>query len=111
MVEWIDLDELLDKDIGDIREMLAHEDSDTSFRTFLTQNGWIVDEENEYDDDYEEEEDYEDDEEEGMAELPSEEEKLAQDIADDISNGKYDITSLVGMYPGEIIARIKYLSE
>jgi len=64
MVEWIDLDELLDKSIGDIREMLAHEDSDSSFRTFLIENGWIVDEDNEYDDndDYEEDEDdYDDD--------------------------------------------------
>ena len=43
MVEWIDLDELLDKSIGDIREMLAHEDSDSSFRTFLIENGWIED--------------------------------------------------------------------
>ena len=41
MVEWIDLDELLDKSIGDIREMLAHEDSDSSFRTFLIENGAV----------------------------------------------------------------------
>lgn len=115
MVEWIDLDELLDKNIGDIREMLAHEDSDISFRTFLIENGWIVDSDNEYDDD-----DYDDDEveeeesdvEAGSEALPSEEEEeLAESIADDIIDDKYTIDSLVGIYADEIIARVRYLSE
>ena len=57
MVEWIEVDELLDKSIGDIREMLAHEDSDSSFRTFLIENGWIADSDNEYDDDYDPDDD------------------------------------------------------
>lgn len=113
MVEWIDLDELLDKNIGDIREMLAHEDSDISFRTFLIENGWIVDSDNEYDDD---DDDYHDDDDveevEGSEALPSdEEEELAESIADDIIDGKYTIDSLVGIYADEIIARVRYLSE
>ena len=111
MVEWIDLDELLDKNIGDIREILAHEDSDISFRTFLIENGWIVDSDNEYDDD-----DYHDDDDveeiEGSEALPSdEEEELAESIADDIIDGKYTIDNLVGVYADEIIARVRYLSE
>ena len=118
MVEWIDLDELLDKSIGDIREMLAHEDSDSSFRTFLIENGWIEDIDNEYDDndDYEEDEDnyddddYEDDEEEDV-ELPSDQEELAEEIAEDISNKKYAIESLYGLYSEDFIKRIKKLID
>ena len=127
MVEWIDLDELLDKSIGDIREMLAHEDSDSSFRTFLIENGWIEDIDNEYDDndDYEEDEnnydddDYEDDEEDSWddddeeedVELPSDQEELAKEIAEDISNKKYSIESLYGLYGEDFIKRIKKLID
>ena len=127
MVEWIDLDELLDKSIGDIREMLAHEDSDSSFRTFLIENGWIEDIDNEYDDngDYEEDEDnyddddYEDDEEDSWddddeeedVELPSDQEELAKEIAEDISNKKYPIESLYGLYGEDFIKRIKKLID
>lgn len=119
MVEWIEVDELLDKSIGDIREMLAHEDSDSSFRTFLIENGWIADSDNEYDDDYDpadddDYDDYDNDEvgEIGSEPLPSdEEEELAQSIADDISDGKYSIDSLVGVYNTDFIDRISYLTE
>jgi len=132
MVEWIDLDELLDKSIGDIREMLAHEDSDSSFRTFLIENGWIVDEDNEYDDndDYEEDEDnyddddYEDedeeddswddedsDDEEEDVELPSDQEELAQEIAEDISDEKYAIENLYGLYSEDFIERVRELID
>lgn len=127
MVEWIDLDELLDKSIGDIREMLAYEDSDSSFRTFLIENGWIEDIDNEYDDndDYEEDEDnyddddYEDDEEDSWddddeeedVELPSDQEELAEEIAEDISNKKYAIGSLYGLYSEDFIKRIKKLID
>lgn len=123
MVEWIDLDELLDKSIGDIREMLAHEDSDSSFRTFLIENGWIVDEDNEYDDndDYEDDDNYEDDEEDDNnwdddeeeddedIELPSDQEELAEEIAIDINNGAYTIDSIIGFYSEEFIERVKQL--
>ena len=127
MVEWIDLDELLDKSIGDIREMLAHEDSDSSFRTFLIENGWIEDIDNEYDDndDYEEDEDnyddddYEDDEEDSWdnddkeedVELPSDQEELAEEIAEDISNKKYAIESLYGLYSEDFIQRVRQLID
>ena len=122
MVEWIDLDELLDKSIGDIREMLAYEDSDSSFRTFLIENGWIEDIDNEYDDndDYEEDEDnydddeedsWDDDDEEEDVELPSDQEELAEEIAEDISNKKYAIESLYGLYSEDFIKRIKKLID
>ena len=127
MVEWIDLDELLDKSIGDIREMLAYEDSDSSFRTFLIENGWIEDIDNEYDDndDYEEDEnnydddDYEDDEEDSWddddeeedVELPSGQEELAEEIAEDISNKKYAIESLYGLYSEDFIQRVRQLID
>ena len=109
MVEWIDLDELLDKDIGDIREMLAHEDSDTSFRTFLIENGWIVDEDNEYDDNYDEE--YDCEEEDDAIELPSEQEDLAQEIANDIDEGKYAVDNIIGLYSEEFIQRVRQLLD
>lgn len=125
MVEWIDLDELLDKSIGDIREMLAHEDSDSSFRTFLIENGWIVDEDNEYDDndDYEDDNNYEDDEEDDNnwdddeeeddedIELPSDQEELAEEIANDIDNGAYTIDSIVDFYSEEFVERVKQLID
>lgn len=122
MVEWIDLDELLGKSIGDIREMLAHEDSDSSFRTFLIENGWIEDIDNEYDDndDYEEDEDnydddeedsWDDDDEEEDVELPSDQEELAEEIAEDISNKKYAIESLYGLYSEDFIQRVRQLID
>lgn len=131
MVEWIDLDELLDKSIGDIREMLAHEDSDSSFRTFLIENGWIVDEDNEYDDNYEEDEDdyddddyeeedededswddEEDDNEDDEPEFPSEEERaLAYNIADDIDNGAYTIDSIRPFYSQDFIEKVENLLD
>lgn len=125
MVKWIDLDELLDKSIGDIREMLAYEDSDSSFRTFLIENGWIEDTDNEYDDndDYEEEDDYEedddyedddwddeDDEEEDV--FPSEEERaLAYSIANDIDNNAYTIDSIRPFYSQDFIEKVENLLD
>jgi hypothetical protein len=129
MVEWIDLDELLDKSIGDIREMLAHEDSDSSFRTFLIENGWIVDEDNEYndnydeeEDDYEEDDDYEDDDcedndwddedDEEEDAFPSEEERaLAYSIANDIDNNAYTIDSIRPFYSQDFIEKVENLLD
>lgn len=118
-IEWNDLDELLDKSIGDIREMLAHEDSDNSFKAFLIENGWITDSDNIYDDDdddydQDEEEDYDDDDEEDRdddIELPSDQEDLAQTIACDIDDGKYTIAALSGAYSDDFIARVRQLIE
>jgi hypothetical protein len=129
MVEGIELDEVLDKSIGDIREMLAHEDSDSSFRTFLIENGWIVDEDNEYndnydeeEDDYEEDDDYEDDDcedndwddedDEEEDAFPSEEERaLAYSIANDIDNNAYTIDSIRPFYSQDFIEKVENLLD
>ena len=119
-VEWNDLDELLDKSIGDIRAMLAYEDSDSSFKTFLIENGWITDSDNIYDDDddqnedeEEEDDDWDDEEEEEDEdiELPSDQEDLAQTIASDIDDGRYTIAALSGLYSDDFIARVRQLTE
>ena len=111
MVEWIDEEELLDKSIGDIREMLAHEDSDSSFKEFLIENGWISDTDNTYDDeeDYEEEEDWEEDDE--VIELPSDQENLAQAVARDISSGAYNIDAIRSFYSADFISRVEQLVD
>ena len=109
MVEWNDLDELLDKDIGEIREMIAREDADLTFKAFLIENGWITDSDNDYDDDYDDEEE---DIEAGSEELPSdEEEELANNIAKDILDDKYPVSSLSGLYSDEFIDRVIYLVD
>ena len=115
-IEWNDLDELLDKSIGDIREMLAHEDSDSSFKAFLIENGWITDSDDIYDDDYDQDEEEDDDwndeeEEDEDIELPSDQEDLAQTIASDIDDGKYTIAALSGLYSDDFIARVRQLTE
>lgn len=125
MVEWIDEEELLDKSIGDIREMLAHEDSDSSFKEFLIEKGWISDTDNTYDDeeeddwdeeeeeedeeDYEEEEDWEEDDE--VIELPSDQENLAQAVARDIFSGAYNIDAIRSFYSSDFISRVEQLVD
>lgn len=126
MVEWIDEEELLDKSIGDIREMLAHEDSDSSFKAFLIENGWISDTDNIYNDEDEEdwdedeeeedeEEDYEDDEDweedDDIIELPSEQEDMAQAVARDISSGAYNIDAIRSFYGADFISRVEQLID
>lgn len=131
------LEELLNMNIGEIREMLAHEDSDSSFRAFLIEGGWIEDTDNEYDDnddyeddDYDDEEDdnydededddWDDDEEEdstpsasssGMVSLSGEKESLAQSIANDIDNGAYTLDTIRPIYDSEIVNRVEYLID
>lgn len=124
-------EELLNRSIGKLREMLAYEDSEATFKSFLVENGWIDGE-----DDYEEEIDWEYaldengqpcvriksenefpapeegeyDFEDGADELEdSEAEKLAQSIAGDIAWGKYSLEAIEGLYSKEIIDRINYL--
>lgn len=119
MVEWNDLDELLDKDIGEIREMIAREDADLTFKAFLIENGWITDSDNEYDnnddyydDDEIEEEDSDEDIEAGSESLPSdEEEELAISIAKDILDGKYPVSSISDLYSREFVDRVIYLVD
>ena len=63
-----------------------------------------------YDEDDDEEEDY--NSEPGDEKLPSqEEEDLAASIATDIDDGKYSISTIVGLYPQDIVDRIKYLID
>lgn len=110
-------DELVSLSIGELREMLAYEDSETTFESFLIENGWIDDErdwdpEDEDEDEYEDEdEDWEDDElVEGSDPLDNpEEEELALGIAYDIAQGKYNLEAIRGLYSDEIIERINYL--
>ena len=116
------LEELLSLSIGEIREILAYEDAEDTLEKFLNENGWIETDDNhddDYEEDYDEDDDWdfdEDDEEEdysskpGDEELPSqEEESLAVSIAADIDDGKYNISTIVGLYSQDIIDRVKYL--
>ena len=112
-INWTEdsLEELLEKSIGDIREMLAHEE-----------NGWIETDDYE-DDDYEddEEEDYEededseededwDDDEDTPSDL-SEEEALACSIASDINCGNYTLDTIRAFYNSEVIDRVEELLD
>jgi len=111
MVNWNEeaVDELLTKSIGEIREMLAYEDSALSFEDFLLSNGWIEIDEDDCDNDWNEEEDEEEDDE--YTELPSDQEALANQIADDILDEKYTIDAIRGMYSSEFINRVEELVE
>ena len=100
MVEWIDLDELLDKDIGEIREMLAREDADKTLRSYLIEEGWI--EEEDYDCD-------EEDDDKSPSNLSPEEEELAFDIYRDIRRGDYGIDAVNSLYDINIVERVKNL--
>ena len=109
-------EELISLSIGELREMLAYEDTEATFESFLVDNGWI---DGEYD--LEEEDDWDEDEfpapeedecdfEDGAEELEdSEAEELAQSIAGDIAWGKYSLEAIEGLYSEEIVDRIKYL--
>ena len=118
------LEELLSLSIGEIREMLAYEDAEDTLEKFLNENGWIEtgdSHDDDYEEDYDEDDDWdfdEDDEEEGYSgepgdeELPNqEEEDLAISIAADIDDGKYSISTIVGLYSQDIVDRIKYLID
>lgn len=111
--EFVDIDELLDKDLGELRVIFAYEDPDHTLRSILLKKGWLIDsEDNEPDD--EDEDDYEDDdysddeddedevedywgdynEEEDTApsdKLTEEEKATAKQIANDINDNKYSI--------------------
>jgi len=107
MMEWVDLDELLDKSIGDIRNMLAYEDSDSSFRGFLLESGWLID--TSVEDEEIEDEDWDDEEEVDDIDLPSDQEALAEQIALDIANNKYTIDSIRSFYDNRFIKRVERL--
>lgn len=126
------LEELLSLSIGEIREMLAHEDAEDTLEKFLNDNGWIETDDS-YDDDYEEDYDDEDDDWDfdedrdsekdddwddedddedvpGQYNLPdTEQERLAEQIADDIDAGRYTINDIMGIYGLEFVDRVNYL--
>lgn len=116
------VDKLLNITIGELRQEVALEDADTLVKDWLEswenqEAFYDIDNEEEndeyWDEDeecYEEEEDYSS--EPGDEELPSqEEEDLAVSIAADINDGKYSISTIVGLYPQDIVDRIKYLID
>lgn len=122
-INWTEdsLEELLEKSIGDIREMLAHEDADIDFKTFLVENGWIETDDYE-DDDYDDEDDYEededskededwDDDEDTPSNLSEEEEALAYSIASDINSGNYTLDTIRAFYNSEVIDRVEELLD
>lgn len=133
-----DLQKLLGVTIGDLRARLAYVDADINVEEWLEDFGGLndldIDEERDILDDYEEdfededlddddyEEDYDDEDDDwdeeddesipGQFNLPSdEEEKLAEQIADDIDEGKYRITDIMGLYSLEFIDRVNYLLD
>ena len=133
-----DLQKLLGVTIGDLRARLAYVDADINVEEWLEDfgglNDLVIDEERDILDDYEEdfededlddddyEEDYDDEDDDweeeddepipGQFNLPSdEEEKLAEQIADDIDEGKYRITDIMGLYNLEFIDRVNYLLD
>jgi len=123
--EFVDIEELLDKDLGELRESFAYENPQLTLRTILIQKGWLIDSEDnddldeDYDDeeeDYEEdEEDYWNDEEDESFSTPSnlseEEVELACDIANDIDNGNYTLDSIRGLYSTEFIDYVEEMLD
>ena len=132
--EFVDIDELLDKDLGELRVIFAYEDPDHTLRSILLKKGWLIDsEDNEPDD--EDEDDYEDDDcsddedeeedywgdydevEEGSApsyNLTEEEKAIAKQIADDINNDKYSIDTvddICDMYSQDFIDYLETLID
>ena len=133
-----DLQKLLGVTIGDLRARLAYVDADINVEEWLEDfgglNDLVIDEERDILDDYEEdfededlddddyEEDYDDEDDDweeeddepipGQFNLPSdEEEKLAEQIAEDIDEGKHRITDIMGRYSLEFIDRVNYLLD
>lgn len=117
---------LLSLEIGELREKLAYADGHDDFSEWLKDDfefdadDYEVDEDEidleddeDEDDDYcedyddEDDDDYEDDDEE--ISLPSDQEDLAEEIASDIRDGKYTITSIIGVYSDEFIGRVNEL--
>ena len=116
------VDKLLNITIGELRQEVALEDADTLVKDWLecweNQEAFDdIDYEDEDDECWDEDEECYEEEEEyssepGDEELPSqEEEDLAASIATDIDDGKYSISTIVGLYSQDIIDRVKYLID
>lgn len=119
------IENLLNKTVGEVRAYLAFEEADTYLKDVLLEEadfdeeiGCDYDEDcEEYDEDecwdeednWDDEEEYEDEEEyDGICsplENP-EEEVLAQNIANDILDGKYTIATIRGLYSTDLVKRV-----
>lgn len=123
--EFVDIEELLDKDLGELREDFAYENPQLTLRTILIQKGWIIDSEDndDLDEDYDNEdedneeteenywdEDYEDDD-ETPSNFSDEEIDLACDIAADIVDGNYTLDSIRGLYSTEFIDYVEEILD
>lgn len=98
-VEWIDLEELLNKSIGEFKKMLSYSDEHSSFKDFLVENGWII--LGEEAEGFEEQEFWE----------SLEEKNLAHKIGEDIVNGAYSLESIEHLYDQDFIDKVKYLID
>ena len=111
-------EELISLSIGELREMLAYEDSEATFESFLVENGWIDEDDADYDDDdWDEDEDPYLDEDDEVCKIgsepltDSEAESLAVTIAEEIYLGKYDFSAIESLYSDEMLDRINYLAN
>lgn len=124
------VEKLLKLTVGDVREQLAHMESDLGIKEWLYDYAELPDEDDDLlsglcddeddddccDDDYDDEdyddedEDEDEDEIEVGGSLPNpDEEALANEIANDIRNRRYSINSLAGLYSAEFIIRVQDL--
>lgn len=120
------VEKLLKLTVGEVREQLAYMDTDLGIKEWLYDYAELPDDEDDLledlyddenddycDDDYDDE-DYDDEDEEEEIEvggaLPNpDEEELANQIANDISNRRYSINSLAGLYSTDFIIRVQDL--
>lgn len=125
------LNQLLALTIGELREKLAYQDAEDTVEDWLDyvaefdNDAWEDEEEDcdyceeeceedswDDEDEYEEEDDYEEEEEDDEEiSLPYDEEVLAQDIAGDITAGKYTIEAVQGLYAPVFIDRVRQLVD
>ena len=49
--------------------------------------------------------------EEEDAELPSDQEDLAEEIAEDINDGKYAVDNIIGLYSEDFVERVRQLLD
>lgn len=129
------VNQLLALTIGELREKLAYADAEDTVEDWLDwteldndawededecdsceedceeeENYWDEEDEDAYIDD--EDEDYEEEEEDDEdISLPYDEEVLAQDIAGDISAGKYTIEAIQGLYAPVFVNRVRQLVD
>lgn len=118
------VEKLLSLTVGDLREKLAHADSDWYLDEWVNDYDGLDDVEVEHDDDYDcdddwddedydndyEDDDYEDEDDEDEDDTPSlsgDERELADAIVDDIDNGRYTLDTIKGVYAPEIVKYVE----